>query len=77
MRALAVVLLFVLSRSTGAATFLSEIQTGPIWAMPPKVTPDGLFAYADLGAFQRAPDGTLTLVPVSYTHLTLPTNREV
>ena len=25
----------------------------------------------------KQPDGTLTIDPVSYTHLTLPTNREV
>ena len=62
MRALVVVLFVLVSRIAGAATFLSEVQTGHTWQLPPVVTYYGVLAYSDGTAYVRTPDGLLTQV---------------
>ena len=60
MRALVVVLFVLVSRIAGAATFLSEVQTGHTWQLPPVVTYYGVLAYSDGTIYLRTPDGLLT-----------------
>jgi hypothetical protein len=60
MRALAVVLFILVSRIAGAATFLSEIQTGHIWLLPPVITYYGVLGYSDGTIYLRDPSGLLT-----------------
>src|SRR5674476_405085 len=52
------------TRDTGIALFAAQLVVNVIWT----------FAFFGL---QNTLFGVLTIVPVSYTHLTLPTNREV
>ena len=68
-------LLFILSGAVPAAAVVQGSNDPSFWS-------DGLRIYTDpnlslsLAGLVVAPDGRL-VYPVSYTHLTLPTNREV